>query len=426
MEKIMQYLWVNRLQLSPGMTTVDQQPIQVIDPGRLNVDSGPDFFNAKIRIAGQVWAGNVEIHVRASDWHRHGHDDDPAYQSVILHVVGHDDARITVADGRLLPQIELPPDESLIATLSAFKSNSVVSLPCEASINAMPPLYLSDWLSALAFERIYEKVDRVENIMARLGGDSEEAAYITLARALGFNTNSEPFERLARATPLRIVRKHADNRVAIEALLMGQAGLIPAEASDDYPATLAREYGFLARKFELTPPGIQWKMARMRPQNLPYRRVALLAAILCHSGSILSDILAVRSFDDADRLFNRPLTGFWSGAYTFSASGAPRQALGRQSVMSLIINVVIPLKIAWGLSHDTNVPVDEAIEMLQKTPSEDNRLTRMFAGTKIDNDSAFISQALIQLRRAYCEASDCLRCRIARHALQPCGHKSSR
>lgn len=418
MEKVMQYLWAHRLQLRPGMTTVDALPLQVIDPGRLNTDSGPDFFNAKVKIGGQMWAGNVEIHVKASDWHRHDHGSDPAYQSVILHVVGQSDTRITASDGRLIPQIELPADTSLLSTLSTLKGASAVSLPCTQAINSMEPLYLIDWLSALAFERLYEKADRVQKLIGHLSGNREEAAYITLARALGFSTNSEPFERLARSTPLRIIRKHADNPIAIEAMLLGQAGLIPPDAAEGYPLTIAREYEFMASKFSLQAPGIQWKMARMRPANFPHRRIALLAQILCHSGSILSDILSVRNFEDADALFNRRLSGFWSRAYTFSAIGDDTgRALSRQSVMSLIINVVTPLKMVWGLTQDLPHIADEAIDMLHKIPPEDNRLTRQFAGTQIDNDCAFISQALIQLRRAYCETSDCLRCRIARHAL---------
>ncbi len=422
----MHYLWANRLQLRPGMTTVDNQPIEIIDPGRLNTDSGPDFFNAKIRIGPETWAGNIEIHVRASDWHRHGHHNDRAYDTVILHVVGLSDTRITAPDGRVIPQLELPCDAATVERLSALRSAAPTeSLPCADTIAAMEPMYLSDWLSALAFERIYEKVDRVEAIRSRLNGDWEEAAYIILARALGFNTNSDPFERLARATPLRILRKHADDPLTLEAILMGQSGLLPADApKDSYPAALRREYEFMARKFSLTPAPLQWKMSRMRPANFPHRRIALLARILNRTTSLMSRILTVRSYDDAASLFNQSMTGFWSRAYTFSTlpETAPasqiHSALSRSSVMSLIINVVVPLKVAWAAGHDSDRFADEAIEMLQTVSPEDNRLTRLFADTGIRHDSAFISQALIQLRRRYCEASDCLRCRIGHRSLK--------
>ena len=426
MEKLMQYLWANRLQLRPGMTTVDSTPIQVIDPGRLNADSGPDFFNAKIRIGDHTWAGNVEIHVKASDWHRHGHDTDPAYHSVILHVVGQSDTRITAPDGRVIPQLELPCDPAAVSRLALLKASAAVALPCTGVIDSMEPLYLSDWLAALTFERIYEKVDRAESLLALLDGDWEETAYIILARALGFNTNSDPFERLARATPLRVIRKHADDPLLLEATLMGQSGLLPETAAPGSHADrLAREYAFMARKFGLTPPAIQWKMARMRPANFPHRRIALLAQILSRTPSLMSAILSVTTFEQADSLFNRRLDGYWSRAYTF-ASGPEAEApdhgristLSRSSVMSLIINVVVPLKFARALAHGQERLADEAIEMLQGIPAEDNRLTRAFAGTALSNDNAFISQALIQLRRRYCEASDCLRCRIGHRALK--------
>lgn len=420
----MHYLWANRLQLRPGMKTVDNQPIEIIDPGRHNTDSGPDFFNAKIRIGDETWAGNIEIHVRASDWYRHGHQDDRAYDTVILHVVGQSDTRITASDGRVIPQIELPCDSRAMSRMTTLRSGATSeSLPCADTIDEMEPMYLSDWLSALAFERIYEKADRVDAIRSHLDGDWEETAYILLARALGFSTNSDPFERLARSTPLRLLRKHADASLTVEAILMGQGGLLPADApADSYPSTLRREYDFMARKFSLSPPPLQWKMARMRPANFPLRRIALLAQIVSRTPSIMSRILAVRSYDDAVALFNQPLGGYWSRAYTFNTLPADdatiHTALSRSSVMSLIINVVVPLKVAWGAYRGADDVADEAIAMLQDTAPEDNRLTRLFAGTRIRHDSAFISQALIQLRRRYCESSDCLRCRIGHRSLK--------
>lgn len=420
----MQYLWANRMQLRPDMTDVDSNPIEIIDPGRLNADSGPDFFNAKIRMGGRVWAGNVEIHLRASDWHRHGHDDDPAYRSVILHVVGVSDTRITTPDGRTIPQLLLPAEPSAVEALGRLKASSVIGLPCAPALEGVPSLYLTDWISSLAFERLYDKADRIASLRVALGGDWESTAYVTLARALGFNTNSDPMERLARATPLNIIRKHSDDPLLIEALLLGQGGLIPAAAAPgSYAARIAREYSFLATKFSLSPPAIQWKMARMRPQNFPHRRIALLARLLCPGGAILSRILSISTFDEANAMFNRPLEGFWASAYTFAPAPEAEArvagaTLGRQSVMSLIINVVIPLKIAWGQAHGIDRYVDEAIDTLHAIPAEDNRLTRLFAGTPIANDSAFASQALIHLRRAYCERSECLRCRLSRHALR--------
>lgn len=419
----MQYLWQHKLQLRPGMKTVDGRSLQIIDPGRLNTDSGPDFFNAKIKINGELWIGNIEIHVRATDWYRHGHDTDPAYDSVILHVVGLHDRNIIIRDGRMLPQLELPCNPAFTARYNNLVSLSRTdTLPCKSTIDSLPSIYISDWIGALGFERLHMKVDRIISQLHTLAGDWEETAYITLARALGFNTNSEPFERLARSTPLRYIRKHADDIMAIESMLLGQAGLLEEiPANNPYARRLADEYRFMVNKFMLRNPGIQWKMSRMRPANLPYRRIALLARIVTRVPSLMSEILAINTTEEAMSLFNRQLDGYWQYNYTFTST-PDRQtsvpvALSRTSVISLIINVVAPLTYAWGQIHGDFKATDRATNLLQEAPAEHNRLTLPFenAGVKIEN--ALESQALIQARKSYCDAGKCLFCRIGHKML---------
>lgn len=432
MEKLMQYLWQHKLLISTGMRLSDGRPMQVIDTGTLNTDSGPDFFNAKIKIDGETWVGNIEIHVRASDWYRHGHDHDPAYDSVILHVVGVDDRAVRARDGRLLPQIALPCNPAFSERYSALISASATdNLPCGHTISTLPALKVSDWLQAMGYERLLEKVDRITSQLHTAAGDWEETAYITLARALGFSTNSDPFERLARATPLRYIRKHADDLRLVEAMLMGQAGLLdPAPDDNYYAAKLRDEYRFIATKFELRQPGIQWKMSRMRPANLPHRRIALLARIITSGRSLLSNILSVTSIDDAMSLFNRRLDGYWSHSFTFNdyvgdETNTP-VALSRTSVASLIINVVAPLTYAWGQVRGDYRAMERAGDLLEQMPAEHNRLTLPFesAGVKIGN--ALESQALIQARRAYCQTGKCLYCRIGHAMLSAAAAYSSR
>ncbi len=418
----MQYLWQHKLQIRPGMHTIDGRSLQVIDPGRLNTDSGPDFFNAKIKIDGETWVGNIEIHVRASDWYRHGHDKDPAYDSVILHVVGVSDRYIQVRDGRLIPQLTLPCNPAFSERYTALIGASrAEALPCRETISTLPSVKITDWLSAMGFERLHMKVDRVIAQLHTVAGDWEEVAYITLARALGFSTNSDPFERLARSTPLRYIRKHADDLQLIEAMLMGQAGLLEqAPADNHYAAKLMDEYRFMATKFQLRQPGIQWKMSRMRPANLPHRRIALLARIITAGNSLLSNILSISTIDQAVQLFNRPLDGYWRHSFTFSnyvgqETNTP-VALSRTSVESLIINVVAPLTYAWGQVRGDLSAIERATELLQQLPAEHNRLTIPFESTGIKIGNALESQALIQVRRSYCEAGKCLYCRIG-HAM---------
>lgn len=418
----MQYLWQHKLQIRPGMLTTDGRPLQVIDPGRLNTDSGPDFFNAKIKIDGEMWVGNIEIHVRASDWYRHGHDSDRAYDSVILHVVGVNDRSVQLHDGRLLPQLTLPCNPAFAERYtSLIQASRAEALPCRPTIEALPAVKISGWLSAMGFERLQMKTDRVIDMLHTVAGDWEEVAYITLARALGFSTNSDPFERLARSTPLRYIRKHADDLQLVEAMLLGQSGLLDQAPPDNrYAAKLADEYRFMATKFELRRPDIQWKMSRMRPANLPHRRIALLARIITSGNSLLSNILTVSTVDQAVKLFNRPLDGYWSRSFTFNNTPAAETntpiALSRTSVESLIINVVAPLTYAWGQVRGDYAAMDRAAELLQQMSPEHNRLTIPFENSGVKIVNALESQALIQVRRSYCEVGKCLYCRVG-HAM---------
>lgn len=421
----MQYLWQHKLQIHPGMKTVDGKSLQVINPGRLNVDSGPDFFNAKIDIDGEAWVGNVEIHVKASDWYRHHHDEDPAYDSVILHVVGVNDRTVTIErlNRRVLPQVEIPCTPDYQARYAALTTGCRTTLPCASVIKSLSSLAIADILGSLGMERLLEKVDRIYSLLDAYSGDWEEVTYIVLARALGFGVNSEPFERLARSAPLRYIRKHSDDPLLVEAFLMGQAGLLDeGVVNNRYVDHLKREYAFLANKFSLTQPGIQWKMSRMRPANMPHRRIALLSRIISTSRSLLSHIVSVKTPDEAAILFNRELDGYWRTAYGFNnyspVGNLAPVALSRTSIISLIINVVAPLTYAWGVSRGDDRAIDRAVSLLENSPAEHNRLTTYVESAGVLLNNALESQAAIQLRRAYCEPSKCLYCKVGYRAMK--------
>lgn len=417
----MQYIWQHRLWMPADMTTVDGRRVQVLDPGRLNTDAGPDFFNAKIVIDGQKWAGDVEIHVRASDWHRHRHDDDPAYRSVILHVVRHDDTAIRAHDGHVIPQMRMQCAADFhTGYASLVDAAPSPSLPCAGEIRTLESVRLRGWLDRLAFERLHAKADRIAAILARTGGDWEAACFITLARALGFGVNADPFERLAASTPLSAIGKHSDSLLSIQAILFGQAGLIPADdAGDRYIGLLRREYGFLAHKFSLTPPpSLGWKMARMRPANFPHRRIAFLAAMLFGGFKLTGSITGAKNSEETLALFNAPLTGYWETHYHFGkeSAGLPTM-LSLSSRRILAINVVAPLLYAWGTHHNLPQHHDSAVALLQQLPAESNSVVSLFTCAGIKCDDAFTSQALVQLRREYCETRKCLYCHIGHSML---------
>ena len=415
----MQYVWEQRLWPQSGMRTVDGRRVQVIDPGTLNHDSGPDFFNAKIVLDGEVWAGNIEIHVKASDWHRHGHDSDENYDSVILHVVDKDDAVIRRKNGEIIPQMRMPCASDLNRHYGELTGRADTDLPCESTIKQMPKLYLTDWLETLAYERLYDKADRIEELRSKFAGDWEQACYVTVARCLGFGTNSEPFERLALSLPLIIIGKHSDSLTAIEALLFGQSGLLESASDDPYASHLKKEYNFLAKKFGLRrPENLGWKMSRMRPANFPHRRIAVLAALLHGGFRMLNRIVSIKTVDEACQLFMPSFEGYWESRYRF---GAPSQriltSMSRNSAMIMTINAVIPLMAAYAAANGDRTLEDRAVELMHKIGAENNTVISMFHRAGIESPDAFTTQALIQLRRNYCEKKKCLFCRIGHRKL---------
>lgn len=415
----MHYVWQHKLWLQSDMTTVDGRRVQVIDCGLHNNDAGPDFFNAKVIIDGRTWCGNVEIHVKASDWFRHGHQDDPAYDSVVLHVVGSDDARVNRRDGSEIPQLVLPCSPDFSKRYDAMV-NRPDGLSCQDEISSLPRLYITDWLSNLAYERLYQKVDHIRSLLDRLNGSWSETIYVTLARGLGFGMNADAFERLALATPLHCLMKHRDSCETVEGTLFGQAGFLDNPPDHSYyVGRMQQEYAFMSGKFGLCrPQPLGWRMARMRPQNFPHRRIATLAALICHGFGIASDILSVENEDDARLLFDIELTGYWSRRYNFTSDSAPSvRALSRDSISVLLINVVAPMLYAYGMAYDDDDRRERAIGLLHSVKAESNSIVRIFTDAGLECRDSFTSQAMIQLRRNYCEQRKCLYCRIGHRIL---------
>ena len=419
MEGLLQYIWQHRLWLSEDMVTNDGRKVRVIDPGLLNTDSGPDFFNAKVEIDGHLWVGNVEIHVRATDWKRHHHDEDPAYDSVILHVVEKDDAPVHRINGELIPQVELKVSPRFNECYDRLV-NARVELPCAARLKEVPTLTVTEWVEALAFERLHGKVDRVRELYDRYNGSWEDICYVMLARTLGFGINNDAFERLARVTPLRLLHKHSDSILQVEALLFGQAGLLSgAHSEEPYYQQLMREYAFLANKFSLRPiEGTAWKLFRSRPQNFPYRRIALLAQFVQGGFNLLNDIINAEDTKALRQLFDIELSGYWTTHYSFGkpSPGAGR-ALSNSSIDIVLINTVAPLYYARGEMTDDYEMTDRAIALLEDIRPEQNSIVTMFRNAGIKCDDALTSQALIQLRRNYCEARKCIYCRLGHRLL---------
>lgn len=420
MEKLMQYVWKHRLWRSEDMVTNTGKKVRVVDPGLLNTDAGPDFFNAKIEIDGHMWVGNVEMHYRATDWKRHHHDSDKAYDSVILHVVAKDDAPVRRTNGELIPQLVLEVSPQFNADYASLVG-ATIEVPCATKIKQVPHLTIVEWVEGLAFERLHGKVERIHQLLDSFNGSWEDVCYVTLARNFGFGINNDAFERLARRTPLRLLGKHSDSALQIEALLFGQAGMLDAQkpGMDSYYNQLCTEYAFLSNKFQLTPMEKEsWKLFRIRPQNFPYRRIAMLAQFIEGGFRMMNRILEAEGEKEMRALFEVELSGYWIKHYTFGKPNERATAtLSRSSIDIILINTVAPLLYAYGELTGNYEMTDKAIKLLEDLRAESNSIVSHFVAYGIDCPDALTSQALVQLKREYCDARKCIYCKIGHHLL---------
>lgn len=420
MEKLMQYVWKHRLWRSEDMVTNTGKKVRVVDPGLLNTDAGPDFFNAKIEIDGHMWVGNVEMHYRATDWKRHHHDSDKAYDSVILHVVAKDDAPVRRTNGELIPQLVLEVSPQFNADYASLVG-ATIEVPCATKIKQVPHLTIVEWVEGLAFERLHGKVERIHQLLDSFNGSWEDVCYVTLARNFGFGINNDAFERLARRTPLRLLGKHSDSVLQIEALLFGQAGMLDAQkpGMDSYYNQLCTEYAFLSNKFQLTPMEKEsWKLFRIRPQNFPYRRIAMLAQYIEGGFRMMNRILEAEGEKEMRALFEVELSGYWTKHYTFGKPNERATAtLSRSSIDIILINTVAPLLYAYGELTGNYEMTDKAIKLLEDLRAENNSIVSHFVAYGIDCPDALTSQALVQLKREYCDARKCIYCKIGHYLL---------
>lgn len=421
MEMALQYMWKYGLLPRP-LKTAGGSTVEVLHPGIWNRDAGPDFSNARIRIGAEQWAGNVEVHLRASDWFRHGHDSDPAYRNVVLHVVGKEDTMIPGTDGQPIPQVAAPIPERF-AILYQRLSEKMQQVECEPFIEHLTPLAVTDWMQALATERMQRKASAILDTLAWANGDWERTCFVTLARALGFSLNSDPLEMTARTLPLNILARHSDNPFQLEALLFGQAGMLDPglHPEDAYYQHLCREYLFLARKYDLKPlpPGI-WKYARTRPHNFPHRRLALLASATSGGFRLMARILTANPESLLnDRLPDWQPSEYWKTHYGFGTPQAAAPAtLSKANKQLLLINFAAPLLYAYGAAHSDPDLAERGLAIWESLEAENNTFIRQWKSAGLTCTSASDSQALIQLRREYCDRNRCLECRFAYHLLK--------
>jgi hypothetical protein len=417
-EEFLHFLWKYSLYDKEKLLDNDGNRIIVIHPGEYNRDAGPDFFNARISVDGTIWAGNIELHIRSSHFNLHGHQADPSYDNVILHVVAENDARVFNSRGEELLTAELKFGNSLHDKYISLVNNPYV-IACQEEAGSFNKMILNGWLEALVIERLEQKTEMIFRNLAETDNDWEETFYRLLSRYFGFRVNTEPFEMLARALPFRIIRKHADNRFQIEALLYGTAGMLNEglfrEAlSDKYYKDLIREYRVLSSKYSLQPlHGWIWKFARLRPSNFPTIRISQLAGMLAVTGGLFSRLLEVKSILQLKELFETAASEYWNDHYIFgSFKKGNEKKTGSQATDILLINAVIPLLFVYGKNRGLPQFSERALSFLGQVMAEENSVIREWSDAGIDAESALFSQALLQLRDCYCRKRRCLDCRI--------------
>jgi hypothetical protein len=425
-EDFLHYVWQHQYFDKTNLHTEQGELITVLRPGYRNADAGPDFLNARLMIGDVEWNGAVEIHLRASDWRRHEHQIDKKYDQVVLHVVYTADQAVHRTDGSEVPALALAPRiaSTLLAAYGALTAAPVPDLlPCAGALHTVPELTRLMMVERVLLERVADKAAALQELHARTGHDWETTAWQAVAAGFGFKKNTEPLTRLAQALPLTVLRRHRHDLRQTEALLFGQAGLLPPAdvAPDAYCADLRREYDFLAHKYGLAATALaphEWNFLRLRPANFPTVRLAQLAGLIHAQPRLFQPLLDAPDVPTLEKVLLGPVSDYWQRHYRPGVPAGRVPALGRSSAHLLVINVVVPLRVAHARSLDNQAGVEEAIDLLMQLPREQNSVLAIYEALQFRHRTAADSQGLLALHRGYCEPRRCLHCAIGSRILQ--------
>ena len=413
MEQLLHYVWKHKIFPLKELKTTTGQQVEVIDTGLANTDAGPDFFNAKLKLDGVLWIGNIEIHERSSDWFKHGHHADAGYNSVILHIASEIDTEISRSNGERIPQIQLICPEAVRTNYKELLETDSYP-PCYRIIPSLPPFTAHSWMTALQMERFEQKATLLNERLKRCQGNWEDAFFITLARNFGFGLNGDAFETWAHRLPFRAVDKHRNDLFQIEAIFFGQAGILEDSDGDGYYLRLKKEYTYLQHKFGLIPMDASlWRFLLLRPANFPHIRIAQLACLYHRAYGLLSRIMETETLQGVRDILKGGTSEYWLTHYTFGGSSPSRpKTLSNTSLDLLIINTVVTFLYAYGLHKGNRVLCARAGSFLEELKAENNYITRMWEQCGMKASNAADSQALIQLKKEYCDKKKCLYCRI--------------
>ncbi|GAA0541865.1 DUF2851 family protein [Chitinophaga japonensis] len=419
-EELFQHIWKFRLFKTTGLSTTEGEPVQVIHPGTHNHHAGPDFTAAKIRIGNTLWAGNVELHLRTSDWYRHGHQRNKQYSNVILHVVFEHDVEYYDTES-MPPCIELQQQiPKLIMKRYDMLRQHTAFVPCEYNACSVPELIWHNWKERLLIERWERKTSTLQNWLLQTKYNWEEVCYRAIAQSFGMPVNAMPFLQLAQSLPHTLLARHRPNLLQLEALLFGQAGMLQEEVFQDaYPRQLQQEYGYLRHKYRLQPlPAHLWNWLRMRPASFPTMRIATLAALIYQTPHLFSGILETESITGLEQLFAVQPSAYWQEHYRFDSAATHTRCPGRSAVHNILINTILPLLFLYGKEKGMSYYQERALQLMEILPAEENKITNGWDQIGIMQQSALDSQALLQLKQHYCDEKKCLECAVGAKLLR--------
>jgi hypothetical protein len=414
-EAFLHHLWKLKLFNYRPLTTAEGEQMEIVQTGQHNSDSGPDFFNAQIKIEDTLWAGNVEIHLKSSDWNNHSHQLDKAYDNVILHVVYENDQPVKRKDGSLIPTLELKEkfDPGLWNNYQELL-HSKDWIPCEHRIRHVDSFILNNWMDRMLTERLEKKTETIFSSLQHNNNNWEKTFYHHLARNFGFRLNALPFELLAKSLPLSFLTKHKNHLNQLEAMLFGQAGMLNKKFNDAYPSMLQKEYEFLKNKFSLVLiPEHQWKFLRLRPVNFPTIRIAQFAQLVHRSSHLFSKILDCKNMKQLENYFKVEVSEYWKTHFIFEKPSANQSKhIGSIAIQNIVINTIVPFLFAYGKNRSSEIHQQRALEFLEQTPPEKNSIIGKWNELGIKSETAYNSQALLQLWNEYCTEKKCLTCSI--------------
>lgn len=415
-ERLLQYIWQFQYFNLNHLTTQQGETISIVHPGVWNTHQGPDFLDAKIKIGQTTWVGNIELHIKSSDWKTHGHHDDEHYKNIILHVVWIDDVDLQLA----FPVLEL---QHRISTMLLDKylalMQAATAIPCQNLIGGVSEIIWSSWKQRLLVERLIQKSQLIIRHLSSTNNHWEEVFWRMLARNFGMRLNADVFEEIATGVPVSLLAKHKSQIHQLEALLLGQANILQGNFNDSYCQLLQKEYSFLQKKYHLQPVQIPLQYLRMRPSNFPTLRLAQLAMLVHKSSHLFSKIVESPAIKDIEKMLDVTANDYWHYHYRpDEASFFKKKNLGKQTTANILINTVIPVLFAYGHYRNENYYKEKAIAWLDEIGSESNSITKIFTNAGITCPSAFTSQAFIQLKNNYCDQKRCLECAVGNFILK--------